>query len=142
LYSAQADILLQISDVELAQLTSDDGVAIDGDVVDKAITDADADIDSYLGKVYSVPLSTTPAKVNQLSVTIALYKLHSRRAAVLGGVSEVIRTNYEDAIRFLEQAAAGKVTIGIDPPPPKSSTTGGKFNADDRRFKSEDMEGY
>lgn len=142
MYSAQTDILLQISDVELAQLTSDDGVSIDEDVVNKAITDADADIDSYLGKVYSVPLSTASAKVNQLSVTIAIYKLHSRRAAQLGGVSEIVRTNYEDAIRFLEQAAAGKVTIGVDPPPAKASTTGGKFSADERRFTRDEMDGY
>lgn len=141
-YSTKSDILNQMSDVELAQLTSEEGNVVDDIVVNKAIVDADATIDSYVGKLYAVPLSTPiPARINQLSVTIAIYTLHSRRASKLGGIGEAIRTNYEDAIRFLEQAAANKVSIGVDPPPTASSGQDAVFKGNDREFTKDTLTG-
>ena len=78
-YSTLNDIEDQISEEKLAELTSDDGDPVDETVVTKAIVDADSTIDSYISKAYSVPvmIMPVPPKLNQLSVTIAVYKLFS-----------------------------------------------------------------
>lgn len=140
-YSVKADIQKQISDVELAQISSDSGSVIDDNVINKAIVDADSIIDSYIAKKYTVPLVTVPARINQLSVTIALYLLFSRRSS-RQGMDATIEKNYDDAIRFLELAAKGTVTIGIDPPPASSSDQSAEFKANDRRFTEESMKGF
>ena len=135
-YSTQDDILDQVSQEKLAQLTSDDGNDVDDGVVAKAISDADSTIDSYISKAYSVPVMIVPVppKLNQLSVTIAVYKLFSQRASNVGGVNEVVRTDYEDAIRFLELVAVGKATIGIAPTPQVAASAGGMVSGGKRTF--------
>ena len=140
-YSTLNDIEDQISEEKLAQLTSDDGNIVDETVVSKAIADADSTIDSYISKAYSVPVMITPVppKLNQLSVTIAVYKLFSRRASNVGGVNEVVRTDYEDAIRFLELVAVGKATIGIAPTPQVATSTGGMVSGGKRTFSGSSM---
>lgn len=141
-YSVKADILKQISNDELAQLSSDSGTVVDDAVVDKAIADADSVIDSYVAKRLSVPLTApVPARVNQLSVTIALYHLFSRRSNRTG-MDDTILKNYDDAIRFLELVAKGQVTVGIDPPPAASTDQKAEFNSNDRRFTEDSMKGY
>ena len=140
-YSTLNDIEDQISEEKLAQLTSDDGNIVDETVVSKAIADADSTIDSYISKAYSVPVTIAPVppKLNQLSVTIAIYKLFSRRASNVGGVNEVVRTDYEDAIRFLELVAVGKATIGIAPTPQVATSTGGMVSGGKRTFSGSSM---
>jgi len=66
-YSAQSDLLEQISEDKLIQLTDDlDAGTIDTDVITRAIADADAQIDSYCGKRYNVPFSTVPTMIRKL----------------------------------------------------------------------------
>jgi phage gp36-like protein len=140
LYSTKSDILNYLSDVELAQLTSESGNVIDDVVVGKAIAGADSIIDSYLGKKFSVPLATTPPIVNQKSTMIAIYNLYSRRAGQTA-MNETVEKNYNDAIKWLAAAAEGDVSIGEDPPPAAPSPGGSKFKANDRTFTKESLKG-
>jgi len=140
-YCTKADILVYTSDGELAQLTSEEGEIIDDVVIEKAIIDADATIDAYLSTRYKVPFDPVPPKVSQLSTALSLYNLFSRRKGRLGGINESVRTEYEDAIRFLEKAAKGDVGIGVDPPPKGITTMGAKSSADERMFRREKMKG-
>jgi phage gp36-like protein len=133
-YSTLDDIEAQISEAKLIQLTDDDQSAVDESIVNKAIADADSTINSYVAKAYTVPVVPTPSKLNQLSVTIALYNLFSRRASNVGGVNEVIRINYEDAIAFLERVAMGKATIGVAPAAAPAKSTGGSVSGEKRVF--------
>lgn len=140
-YSTLNDIEDQISEEKLAELTSDDGDPVDETVVTKAIVDADSTIDSYISKAYSVPVMIVPVppKLNQLSVTIAVYKLFSRRASNVGGVNETVQKDYDDAIRFLELVAVGKATIGIVPTPQTASSVGGSVSGARRVFSGKSM---
>jgi phage gp36-like protein len=141
MYSTKSDILNYCTEQQLAQLTSEVGDTIDDAVVTKVITDADAEIDSYLGTRYSVPLSPTPAMVNRLSSQMALYNLYTRRAGQIG-MNETVETNYNNAIKFLQQAARGDVSIGVEPPPAKTTAGGAAFNYNERTFNKENLNGY
>jgi phage gp36-like protein len=115
-YCTSDDILKHIPEPELAQLTAETGEAPDLEVVNDAIAAADAEIDSYLGVRYSLPLAApAPARIKALSVDMAIYHLHSRR----GIMPEVRRDKYKDAVAFLRDVAAGRVQVigatGLEP---------------------------
>lgn len=109
-YCTQTDILKLIPSQELAELTTESGSTPDAAVVTEAIAKADAEIDSYLGIIYSVPLSVPPSRVRALSEDIAIYYLYLRRSTV----PEARQKAYDDAIAFLQLLAAGKATIPDD----------------------------
>ena len=98
-YCTQDDILDQVDESVLIQLTDPDGAAIDEDVVTRAIEDADATIDSYCQGRYTIPLSPVPDKIRQISVDITIYNLFSRRGDT---AHETRKDRHKEAIRFLE----------------------------------------
>jgi phage gp36-like protein len=114
-YSVLEDLVKMIPEEELAQLTTESGDDPDPAIVAEAISQADAEIDSYLGKRYQVPLSPVPPRVKALSVDLAIYHLYSRRSVA----PPVRRQNYEAAVAFLKQVAAGQAVVevsGGEPP--------------------------
>lgn len=113
-YSTKSDILEQLDEAVLIQLTDDDGIgAVDDDKVIRAIADADATIDAYCQGRYSVPLDPAPAKIRQIGVDIDIYNLYSRRG---DAAPDIRQDRYKEAIRFLERVSDGKVTLGGDAP--------------------------
>jgi phage gp36-like protein len=92
---------------ELAELTAESGEVPDGLIILEAISKAGAEIDSYLGVKYVVPLATPPAQVKALAVDLAIYHLYSRRSIV----PPVWQQRYEAAVAFLKQAETGEVVI-------------------------------
>lgn len=113
-YCTQADLLMQISENDLIQLTDDAGAgAVDTDVVDRAIADADAEIDAYCGGRYEVPFATVPAVVRKTAVDIVLYNLCGRQP--LGDMDERTR-RYEAALRLLREVARGTASLGAGAP--------------------------
>jgi len=112
-YSTLEDILEQLDEDTLVGLSDDqDTGQIDESVVNRAISDADAEIDSYCGSRYSVPLSPVPPIIRKISVDIAIYNLFSRRDAP----PEERRNRYKDAVEFLKQVAMGRASLGQDDP--------------------------
>ena len=106
-YSTQVDLLNQVTETELIQLTDDAGSgAIDAVKVTRAIADADALIDSYAIGKYDLPLVITD-RVRALSVNLAIYELEKRRRRI----REDTRQAYEDAMAFLKDVAAGKASL-------------------------------
>ena len=95
-----ADELIAIADRDR------DGTA-DPAVIEQAITDASAEIDSYLGTRYSVPLDEAPAAVKSACADIARYRLMDERP-----LDEVTK-RYDSAIRFLRDVATGRASLGI-----------------------------
>ncbi len=93
--------------------------AIDNDVVDRALTDADATIDGYLKGRYLLPLAATPPLVRDLALAIAVYKLHRNVA------SDKVRRDYDDALKLLRDIAAGVVRLDVAGVEPAASGTGG-----------------
>jgi len=106
-YCAQADLLKMIPQKELAELTAESGDAPDDEVVAEAISKADAEIDSYAGVRYQVPLSPVSAQVKALSVALAIYHLYGRRSVA----PAVRRQQYEAAVAFLKAVAAGQAVL-------------------------------
>jgi phage gp36-like protein len=115
-YCTQDDLLKLVPEIELAQITAEEGDIPDAAVVSEAIAQADAEIDAYLAVRYQVPLTPTPARVKSLGVDIALYHLYSRRSVA----PEVRRQKYEDAVKFLQAVGQGKAEIvgaaGVEAP--------------------------
>ena len=93
-YCTQNDLLTMIPVKELAELTADSGDTPDSQVVAEAIQRADAEIDSYLGMRYMLPLNPVPDQVMGLAMDMALYHLYSRRSVV----PAVRQQKYEAAV--------------------------------------------
>jgi phage gp36-like protein len=112
-YSSLSDILEQLSEAELIRLTDDASTgAVDEQVVARAVTDADAEIEAYLGERYTLPFLPVPPLVRKLSVDIALYNLYSRRLAA----PEPRERRYQEAKGLLREAARGLVKLGAEAP--------------------------
>src|SRR3974377_2620660 len=103
-YSTQNDRLPLIPQQELAELTTSSGDTPDSQVVAEAIQRAEAEIDSYLGMRYGLPLTSVPDQVKGLSMDMALYHLYSRRS-----VAPTVRLQkYTAAVAFLKLVAGGE----------------------------------
>lgn len=140
-YSAQADLEEQISADELIELTDDAGTgAVDATAVARAIADADAEIDSYCGSRYTPPFSPVPVMIRKLSVDIAIYNLHTRRAIIK--VPEERQKRYENAIRFLRDVSKGLISLGADAPVPANTEDTVAVTANDRIFTRDKMQGF
>jgi phage gp36-like protein len=106
-YCSEDDILKMMPQAELAELTAESGDIPDPEVVAQAINKAAAEIDSYLQVRYSLPLSSTPELIKSLGVDLAIYHLYSRRSVM----PPVRRQNYEAAVAFLKEVAAGQAGL-------------------------------
>lgn len=138
-YSVQDDLLQQISEEELIQLTDDDRTGlVDSSRVGRAIEDADAEINGYLAKKHTVPIATVPDLVRNMSVTIAIYNLYSRRDEI----PESRMKRYRDMIKLLENISKGVVTLGEVPAPAENPGESGSFSAADRKFSREKLESF
>lgn len=84
--------------------------------IEQASSEADAVIDGYIGKRYRLPLplERIPTILTTWARAIARYKLHRGRISTES--SDPIVRDYKDAIRFLEQIASGKFSLGIEDP--------------------------
>lgn len=105
-YATQSDMSDRFGAVELAQLTDRvNGAVIDATVLGRALTDADAEVDSYLARRYSLPLASTPVVVVRIAADIARYRLYDDAAPTQ------VRQRYEDAVSLLKRMASGDVQL-------------------------------
>lgn len=119
-YATQADILEQLPEADLIGLTDDLNLGeIDQGVVERAIADAGALIDSYIHGRYPGPLSPVPPVLRRLTVDLATYDLFSRRSII--GCPEIRKDRHKAALALLDRLADGRVTLGVEAPAPASS---------------------
>src|SRR5690554_8189043 len=85
----------------------------DAEVVDAALEDAAAEIDSYLAQVYRVPLPTVPRLVRRLACDIAFHRLSPEADTA----TEYRRTRYDEAVSLLKKIAERKVSLGLPEAP-------------------------
>ncbi|TAN59654.1 DUF1320 domain-containing protein, partial [bacterium] len=65
-YITKADILEQVPEVFLVQLTDDNGAEVVNDArVAGAIADAEGEVDGYLSAKYALPLVTVPVAIKK-----------------------------------------------------------------------------
>ena len=106
-YCSEDDLLKMIPQADLADLTVESGEVPDSLIIIDAISKAGAEIDSYLGVKYVVPLATPPDRVKALAVYLAIYHLYSRRSIV----PPVWQQRHDAAVAFLKQVVAGQMVI-------------------------------
>lgn len=138
-YATQTDLLNQLTQAELIQLTDDAGSgSVDTAKVDAAIAAASATIDAYAGGRYSLPLQTSE-KIKQLCVDLSIYELEKRRRRV----REATQAARDAALSFLRDLSAGRAVL--DQPAGASaqaSAAAVKRTEQPRVFSDEDLEGF
>lgn len=108
-YCTQQDLTDRFGSVELLQLADrDHSGAVDAEVINGAIADADAEIDSYLAGRYALPLATVPPILVRRACEITRFYLYHNHP------TETVRAAYDDALRWLREVAAGRVELVLD----------------------------
>ena len=109
MYATREDMVSAFGAKECISLTDREYVgAIDDDVLNGALTQASAEIDSYLCGRYPVPWTDEPRVLVGRCCDITRYLLCGAGTQM----TEEIRLRYEDAIRYLERVADGRITLG------------------------------
>jgi len=118
-YCTLADIEKQIPEDILIQLTDDDRTgAVDSDIVDRAIEDADNEIDSFLSLRFNLPLDSTPGFVRRMSVNLAICNMYAHRPHL--EIPDSYKGRCDRDRGLLEKIAEGKLYPGSDSPDPSS----------------------
>lgn len=88
-----------------------DGVldAADLQRIDKALSDATGEMNSYIGQRHELPLQQPPVWGVQVCIDIAMYRL-SRQADAL---TNELRQRYTDAVAMLKNVAKGSAGLGL-----------------------------
>lgn len=106
MYCTADDLVLRFGPDEISQLTdyNRDGDA-DPAVLNQAIADTAAEIDSYISARYPLPLDTVPAVLELHACDICRYRLFNQ------GAPEEVAERYTIAIRWLKDVAQGKAQL-------------------------------
>lgn len=112
-YATQTDIETLYGPDALALADRDGDGVVDMAAVACALDAASAEIDSYVGVRYTLPLAGTHAVLAQYCVDIALYRLGNSAAYV----TDEARQRYEDALAALKRIAKGEQALDIPPDP-------------------------
>ncbi|MBX3580830.1 MAG: DUF1320 domain-containing protein [Rhizobiaceae bacterium] len=121
-YATKQDLIDRFGEKELKQLTDRTNTVpttIDDTVVTRALTDADALADGYLGKVYTLPLSVTPPVLTKVCADLARYFLHGKAAK-----ETLVEDAYKQALAWLKDVARGLVQLEQAGTPPAQAGGG------------------
>lgn len=114
-YAEVQDLIDRYGEDEILQLTDrDDSGQVDDTVAQTALDDAEAEVDGYLGGRYELPLESPPRILSRITTDIARYHLHD------GVPPDHVNKRYEDAVKFLQKIAEGKVSLGASTAPPSA----------------------
>jgi phage gp36-like protein len=104
-YCTTEDLTTRFGEAEIIQLSDRARTGeIGQEVVDLAVADATAEIDSRLGGRFIIP-DPTPADLVRRASDIARFMLYDDR------VTDEVRSRYEEAIAWLKDVAAGRAVI-------------------------------
>lgn len=138
-YATQQDLIDRFGNTELVQLTDKvnrPATTIDPTPVARALTDAAALIDGYLGKLYRLPLSAVPPVLTKNACDIARYYLHGKAAEKDGHVAIA----YGEATGWLRDVSKGLVTLDVEGVAPAQSGGGSvKASAPGRVFTRDSL---
>lgn len=137
-YCATQDLIDRYGEFELIQLTDSTGAgAIDQTVVDRAIADVDGEIDAYLAKRVALPLATVPPVLVRMACVMVRYYLYKDVA------TDLVKQQYDAAIRFLRDVAAGTTSLGADAAGDPTPDNGAPaYVQGDGVFSGDGMDGY
>lgn len=143
LYATVTDLEARLPVAQIVQLCDGAAQASAGylDITGRALTAASAEVDSYAGARYALPLQPSE-RLEQLTLDVAVYWLQKRR----GVVTDDVRASYEDAVKFLRDLAKGMAALdqpaGADP---QTTAGGGEIGSrvdSDYVFSANTMKGF
>jgi len=140
-YATKQDMTTRYSEGEFIRLTdrtNNPPSAIDDDVMNDALADADSTINGYLQAAgLTVPLPAPPRSVVKCACVLARYNLFKDKATAQ------VRQDYEDQIAWLQNVAKGLVQLGDNAAPaPQVSAGSPQISAPDRTFTRDSMKGF
>ena len=120
MYITRDDLIDRFSQREIERLEAN---IDDPQAVATAITDACDVMDGYLSAENDMPLLMIPASVKRVCAVLTRYYLYKDKP------TEQVRTDHEDAVRWLEQVSSGKIKLilGIEQDKPPQGFTSGIF---------------
>jgi len=141
-YCTEQDILDRFEDQEIIELTNDTPGAtqVGNTVISKAISDAEAEINGYCERWYTIPLSPVPQLVTKLCIDIAIYNIYSRRTQMV--IPEAVSERYKNAVRMLQSIGKQNILLGADTTNPVKASALGVFQANDRVFTKDNLKGF
>ena len=125
---------------ELIQLTDTEAPyqdVINIDKLNRAMQEANSEIDAYVGSRYPLPLQLIPPFLTEIGCNLARYY------AVTGDLSEndPIKNRYESSIKTLTKISKGELTLGSSPAgeskPVQTSSNNVMFGVGRRDFGNE-----
>ena len=137
-YATQQDIVDRYgADALYVAADRNNDNVIDTAAVDRALTDATDEINTYVGARYQLPLNPVPSVLLRLCVDIALYRLSPGAA-----LTEEKRLRYDDVMALLRGIAKGTATLGISDGSEAQTTAGdAELISNPRRYTRETMGG-
>ena len=100
-------MIAEFGEDELIQLTDRNNYGvIDVAILAKALTNAEAKINSYL-TAYLLPLASIPANFELIACDIARYYLFK------DAVPNAVKDRYDNAIKYLEQVGRGTIALSV-----------------------------
>lgn len=117
-YATYAELVTMWGEIEVVRSSDRDGDGVaDVGVVDRALDDASAEIDSYIGQTYKLPINPVPPVLATHCGRIALYQM----SLDSGTYTKEKRQRYEDSLKWLRDVAAGKASLdGVGQPASKA----------------------
>lgn len=104
MYITRDDLIDRFGEREIANLERNIN---DPQAVQTAINDAVNVIDGYVAASNALPLPIIPASVARACAVLARYYLYKDKP------TDRVRSDYEDAVRWLELVSAGKIKLII-----------------------------
>ena len=137
-YTSQADLEARYGAAELLAIADRDGDGLaDAAVVAQAIADADAEIDSYLGGRYAVPLAEpAPLLVQRLAADMARYRLQDDNPL------DEVRDRYARSLAALRDLADGHASLPLAAAQGEAVGFQVATAAPGRRFTRDSLEGF
>jgi phage gp36-like protein len=108
-YCTLQDLRDRYGDEELIQLTDRANLGtIDEAVVNRAIADAEGEIDGYIGGRFVAPLDPVTKSLTRVACDITRYYLYDDAA------TETVSKRYDDAVKFIKAIGKGEISLGVD----------------------------
>jgi len=115
MYCVLDDVKTHLPKEIIIQLTDDanpgKGGEINKKIVDGAIKESSALIDSLIGGRHSLPLPSTPPVLKSICVDLTIYNLHERRLSLDDNPG--MRKRYDNAMKLLNKIADGEISLGV-----------------------------
>lgn len=112
MYITEQDLLDELGEEKLIQLTDTGNGHVDHGRVSKAIAYAVGTFDAYARTRYQLPVPVTD-KVRAVCLDLAIFHLYKGRASVDEGRYRIWKDQHDAAIRFLEALQSGRAALDV-----------------------------